>query len=210
LRLRYGHGAICVEHRFLRILCIGDSITAGYGDGAGLGYRRELGRLLTTAGISHEFVVRAVSGATAQAWLQWISYEVGRTQPDLVLLLIGTYDANPAMGSLASFESNYRRLLDLTFAAKPGVKVSTAWIRSVARNWNGNTQTVSDAITRQTWPTPAAWNGPLRPGVVGIAAIRSLPTAYLSDGVHPSNDGYDAIGWQWFRALADYLGLPQA
>jgi lysophospholipase L1-like esterase len=194
----------------LRILCVGDAATVGYGDSSGLGYRRELGRLLTQMGVAHEFVVRGTNWATAAAWLDWIAGEVSAVQPDLVLLLIGTNDANPANGSLASFEANYRRVLDLTFAAKPGVKVCTAWIQHTATAWDANTQAVSNAITRQTWPTPAGWNGPMRPGVVGIANMGALPTAYLSDRVYPNKDGYDAMGWQWFRALISYLGLPTA
>lgn len=193
----------------LKILCIGDSITRGWGDSVvdsdppHAGYRRRLSKLLHGAGVEHTYTIRAIDGSTAAQWTQWAGYEVGQAMPDLVLLYLGVNDANPSTGVLATFEANYRKVLSDIAAAKPGVAICVGWVQHVAASWDANTQAVRDAQWR-------IFNGTTPPaGIVGKADFGSLPTGLLYDGIHPSTPvGYDLFASQWFDALSGYLGLP--
>lgn len=194
----------------LNILCLGDSNTAAYGDPTGLGYRRELGRLLTDAGVAYQWQTRAGYGWTCADWLPNVTGAITETQPDVVLLMIGTGDAKPSNGLVGAFESNYRALLGRIFAAKPGVQVCAAWVPHIRGDatWDNNTQLVSDGIFRTIWPN--GYNQPFAPGIVGVADGRTMGAGtqfVAADGVHFTPEGHDVLGWKWFVALRPYLGL---
>jgi len=189
----------------LRILSLGDSLTAGYGSTDGLGYRRELDRLLTAASIPHVITTTATVGATTADLLMHVVADVAAAQPDVVLLSIGTNDAVQSPASIAAFESNYDQILTAILAAQPGVVVVASWVMySDGPAWFAvNEKLINDAIYRRVYGGHVG-------RVVGIADLQLVNCRYVctADHVHPGNVGYDAFAWEWWRALGLWLGQP--
>lgn len=196
----------------LSIYTTGDSITNGYGDSrygtdapiTQVGYRRELGRQLTHAGIPYTMANGAQGGGTTADLLKWLPAEVATKKPDLVVLAIGTNDAVQSNASLAAFESNYAALLAAVFNAYPPVKICASLIGYSATDWfRPNEKKVNDAIFRQAWPGV----GPHGTRICGVADFQYLHQYGLVDGVHPNDAGYDIMGGIVFRAISSWLGV---
>jgi lysophospholipase L1-like esterase len=193
----------------IRILMLGDSLTAGLP--SRLPYSLELGRLLTAAGVKHEFYNAGIGGATVTDLLAWTTPLIQSIQPNLVLLNVGTNDAASSDAHIATFEGKYRQLIEKIRTAKPDTNIVVSWLfysthPALARGQG----LVNDAIFRVATP-----GFKLRPEFLALADMQSMPSHLLvppsgADGLHPGQIGYEVMGRYWYRAIRDsgWLTLP--
>lgn len=200
----------------LRIMTMGDSITCGDGCTPTSAYRAELGRLLTAAGVEHEFIVAAVGGSTCAYWLPRAYALTDQYRPDLVLLNCGTNDGpTPSQGS--AFEATYRDLLTnllsgghwqtrvvpayITYAAVGGYPYpakAPAWLATTV-------PVVNDAIWRSLNVNDP--HGPLR--IPASVDLQKIPEQYLDEGgIHPTVSGDIVAARLWYNALRPLYGWP--
>lgn len=197
--------------RPLVILTVGDSITCGppYDtcDPNG-GYRAEVGRLLTLAGVPYQFVVDAHSAWSCDALRSTAPAAVTANNPDFVMLDCGTNDM-PDAAHADAFATVYADLLNKMWAASPSgqLKVLPSWIQYSA-NFNQSPHAalqitepiVNDGIYRIWKSATQTQTGQMTTPV----DLQQIPEAYLdSGGIHPTAAGYTVMGRLWYRMLRD-------
>jgi GDSL-like Lipase/Acylhydrolase family len=198
----------------LRILVMGDSITSPCGGPSG-GYCKELGRLLTQAGVRHEFRVAAVGGVTCRYWADRIVSVLQQHQPDLLLLSCGTNDDTSAKAGRDDLGWSWRTIVEKTRTWRPApdhVKIGVSFIQysniTLVPPWLVPSEArANDVIFRnRQYYEPASW-------FAGTADFQQVPgdTAYLdAGGVHPTDKGNRAYARIWYDALRVRMGWPMA
>ncbi|MDP9818935.1 SGNH/GDSL hydrolase family protein [Spirilliplanes yamanashiensis] len=204
--------------RPLRIMPLGDSITLGRGDRLRDGYRRELGALLTAAGVHHDFVGSQRDGTGPdidhEGHSGWTITEArGRVggwlaaaRPDVVLLDLGTNDM------IQGIDPGYApvRLADLVdtiLAWSPDVRVVVATLivtptqgQFAARPGRARAAPLMLAYNSQVRLLAAA-RGP-RVRLAEMAVVRWADTR---DGLHPTPRGYRLMAYRWYQQLAHLM-----
>jgi len=180
----------------LRILALGDSLTAGYGLTSEAGFTRQLQVALTEAGVNARIVNGGVSGDTSAGGLaraDWLLAE----RPDLVIIELG---ANDALRGLEP--SDTRRNLDalVTKVKASGAQVLLAGMLAppnLGREYADEFNRIFPAIAKQHKVT-------LYPFFLdGVAADPALNQA---DGIHPNARGVSVIVERMLPVLLQTLG----
>lgn len=181
--------------RPVKILAVGDSLTAGYGLVAPDGFVPRLEAALKADGYNVEIVNAGVSGDTTaggKARLGWSLAE----KPDAVLLELGANDAlrgiSPA-ASEANLEAMLRALQDRQ------IPVLLIGMKSPP-NLGADYVTAFEAI----YPRLAArYKAPLYPFFLdGVAANSALNQP---DGIHPNAEGVHEIVRRFLPVVAKFL-----
>ena len=171
------------QARRLRLLCLGDSLTAGYLLPAGEGFAPQLEKALRARGLDVEAIDAGVSGDTAQAGLDRLDWALGEGA-DAAIVELGANDmfrgAPPARVHAA---------LDaiLTRLKEKGVRPILAGMKA-SRGMGAEYVAAFDAI----YPDLANKHGvALYPffleGVAGDPALNQ------PDGIHPTREGVARI-----------------
>ena len=171
------------QARRLRLLCLGDSLTAGYLLPAGEGFAPQLEKALRARGLDVEAIDAGVSGDTAQAGLERLDWALGEGA-DAAIVELGANDmfrgAPPARVHAA---------LDaiLTRLKEKGVRPILAGMKA-SRGMGAEYVAAFDAI----YPDIANKHGvALYPffleGVAGDPALNQ------PDGIHPTREGVARI-----------------
>jgi len=187
----------------IRVACVGDSITEGSG------YPFILQTMLGSNYIVGNFGVSSstVSQNSMRPYLNQTSFKKAQDfSPDIVVIMLGTNDANPEITqNTDEFETDYFQLIS-SFKQLKGEQL--IWITksppifSTASSWN-NTYLTSEII----------------PKIDSVAAQMNLPTIniydtfgehedYFADGVHPNRDGATLIASTIFDAITMPDGSP--
>jgi lysophospholipase L1-like esterase len=188
------------------VLCAGDSITAA-------AYPAHLQRRLREAGLGLQVVNAGVKGNTSGEYLGFLrrSRLIERTQPRWVLLQLGTNDVriDGDATPVEAFRANLAAILDL-FAAQrnpdgSSPRVLLATIPPIVEKIPGRFDETS--ATRVDME--------INPAIRAIAAQRGIPVVdnhrlfvsrpELLPGIHPSEEGYRALGDSWYTALQSLL-----
>ena len=199
-----------VGTRPVRVMPLGDSITAGAGSSTGSSYRAALwDRLVGQAGYAVDFVGSQRSGALPDTdneghsgWrIDQIASNVdgwlATYQPDVVLLHIGTNDMNQNF-QVDTAPQRLGALLDQILADRPAATVLVAKIVPALD------ATIQSRIN--------AFNAAV-PGVVSARGSRAklvdlsvLSSADMNDTLHPNDNGYARMAVRWYSALEPVLG----
>lgn len=167
----------------IRIVALGDSLTAGYGLAPGLGFTAKLEASLKRKGLDVEVVDAGVSGDTASAGADRLDWAVGEGV-DGVIVELGANDALRGIDPAVT-----RKALDRILARlkERGIPVLLAGMHA-PRNLGPDYVEAFDAI----YPELAKVHGvPLYPFFLdGIVGDRRLN---LPDGIHPNAEGVDVI-----------------
>jgi len=212
-----GTSAAAVPPDPLRIMTIGDSLNTGLGSMDGCGYRTQLDRDLTAAGVAHVFTgaqngtgpldcpIRYGHHGATLANLQtsvvgWMAADA----PDVVLIQVGTNDAT---GSVDGYQARYRTLLQTILSANSTVKVAAGYMPyrvtqpGEPTSWATNQPSLNVQIIMATLNAQTAY-----PGRVTLVNASKLPCRFRADGVHP--DYYDPVGRWYYDGIASLYGLP--
>lgn len=202
----------------IRILTLGDSITAMCGVSPPAGYCGPLGTMLDDAGVPHAFVNEGVGGTTCgytsdniQAFLA--NDLPNPTRNDLVLLACGTNNVPGPVGSPSAVELGTQWRTIVQAVHDYGVRIAVAFIgysdpiniSTFGANLPYVEANANDEIGRDLPPyQTAGW-------ITGVADFQRMPgdTVYLdSGGIHPTVKGYQTMAAIWYRALRAKMGWP--
>ncbi|MCC0097660.1 FG-GAP-like repeat-containing protein [Streptomyces flavotricini] len=196
----------------LRIMPLGDSITAGAGSGNGAGYRAPLWDLVSAQGrYTPDFVGSGSFGSTGDPdneghsgyTIKNIRDGIDRWQaaaaPDVVLLHLGINDLNSHNADPLAASVELASLIDHIQANGPGTTVIVQGLLPDTRGQYERTNTFNAALR-----TAVAARAAIGRHVSYVEPPRlELPTE-LPDGLHPNDGGYRKM------AAAYRQGLEQA
>ncbi|SDT82477.1 Lysophospholipase L1 [Streptomyces sp. TLI_053] len=204
----------------LRVMPLGDSITAGYRSSTDAGYRGPLGDLVAQqnrytvdlVGSNHNgavtdpdneghsgYMVNDIA-AGVDGWLQ-------AAQPDVVLLHIGINDLDRGTDK-AHAADRTSALIDRVLAARPGVSVLVMGLIPTTPNLTALVADYNTALSR------AVETKQTQGRKVRYTAAPALTPAEFADGLHPNDSGYQRMAQTFDQALdrsfTDVLAAPAA
>ena len=188
------------------------------------GYRCDLQNLLSGDGDSYQFVGSQISGSGCSqeqneghpgwtiAGLAYIqACTIDKSQPNVVLLDIGTNDLTYRGGTVPAAMTGIENLVENIFGGDPGV---TVLVGSLIPTTNS---TVEAAKMSQFNNWVHAWvNDQQSAGQhVGWADMGAVTAADLADGLHPNDTGYQLMADSWNMAIdsaiaAGWINAPNA
>lgn len=184
----------------LRILALGDSLTAGFGLAPGQGFAPQLQRALEADGLAAEVIDAGVSGDTSAGGLARLEWALA-DRPDLVILELGANDMLRGIDP-AETRANLDRILSRLRAAE--ARVLLAGMRAapnLGSDYGGQFERI--------YPDLAAKHGvPLYPFFLeGVAAD---PNLNLADGLHPNAAGVAEIVRRILPHVLAAAGRPRS
>ena len=193
----------------LRVLPLGDSITAGYGSSTGSSYRAELWNTVTGAGYPLDFVGSQRSGALPdtdnEGHYGWRIDQIAGIapctlsgyRPNIVTLHIGTNDMGQNY-EVSTAPARLGALIDQILAAAPD---TTVLVASLVPSSSPDVQARIAAFNREI---PGLVQQRRNAGKhVQFVDMSAVTTADLSDSLHPNDGGYRKM------ATAFYGGIQQ-
>lgn len=220
-----------------RIMPLGDSITFGIGSSGG-GYRVELFRQalaaqrdITFVGVvapggqngpngpnmvngqpfprNHEgFSGFTISGGGAGSLAAQVDNAIAQTNPDIILLHIGTNDVNGNI-NVAQAPQRLGALLDQIINDAPDALLVVAQIiPTTNQQTNTRMQAYNSAMPALVQARAAA--GKHIELLDLFTPFNSSPNfaSLMNDGLHPNDSGYVVMGQTWFNAIEDVLPQP--
>lgn len=169
--------------RPMRILALGDSLTAGYGLPAEASFPAVLERELRDRGVEASVVNAGVSGDTSaggRARLPWLLAEV----PDAAIVELGANDALRGLDP-GALEENLRAVVRLL--QERGVRVLLAGMRA-PRNLGAGYARRFDAVYPRLAETEKVALYPFF-----LEGVAGVPERNLDDGIHPNEEGVREI-----------------
>jgi len=203
----------------MRILPVGDSITAGVSSPANIpgGYRTLLAALLNNVG--YNVVSTGLLNVNNPAGM--IAYHEGHSgaeiagvdycmqgvfdstdDPDIILLLLGTNDYNNGKGAGATNRLDV--MITHLATNRPAAKIIVAnlLLRTDAHDAE-ITNTFNPAL-----PSIVAAHVALGQQVYFTDLRSAVPASGLSgDGIHPNANGYARMATNWFNAITNVMGI---
>ena len=167
----------------LKILALGDSLTAGFGLPAGQGFAPQLERALKESGVEAQVIDAGVSGDTSAGGLARIEWALADA-PDLVILELGANDMLRGVDP-AETRANLDGMLARLRAA--GARVLLAGMRA-APNLGRDYAAAFEAIYGDL---AAKYEVPLYPFF--LEGVATDPKLNLADGLHPNAAGVREI-----------------
>ncbi|HYC00952.1 MAG TPA: arylesterase [Candidatus Limnocylindrales bacterium] len=178
------------------VVCLGDSLTEGYGLPPEQAYPALVEKELRASGYPHIEVVNAgVSGSTSASAVARLKWQL-RRKPDILLLALGANDGLRGI-DLSQTKKNLAEAIDL--AKDNGVVVLLAGMLLPPNYGRDYTQTFQKMYTDLAREKNVA----LLPFLLeGVAADS---TKNLPDGVHPNASGYEIVARNVTRHLRPLL-----
>lgn len=165
------------------LVCLGDSLTEGYGVEPEDAYPSVLQRRLREAGFEVQVVNAGISGSTSASGLSRLRWQL-RAEPDLLLLALGANDGLRGIDPAAT-RHNLAQILEL--ARDQELPVVLAGMR-LPPNYGPEHVKAFEAL----FPSLAEEYGvPLIPFLLEGVAAR--PELNLADGIHPTARGYRRV-----------------
>ncbi|MBK5296832.1 MAG: arylesterase [Vicinamibacteria bacterium] len=180
-----------------RIVCLGDSLTAGYGVSSDEAYPAQLAARLRAAGFDYEVANAGVSGDTSAGGLRRLDWSmVGDVQ-----VLVVALGANDGLRGLPpkDLRANLARIIETAQARH--VRVVLAGMEAPP-NFGATYTRDFRAVYRDLAQT---YDVTLVPFFLeGVAGVPSLNQA---DGIHPTAEGQRIVAATIWRAVAPLVGV---
>jgi acyl-CoA thioesterase-1 len=163
----------------LRLLILGDSLTAGYGLPASEGFQAKLTAALAAQGVQVTLVDAAVSGDTTAGGLARLDWAL-EGGADAALVELGANDGLRGL-DVHEMEFNLNAILDKLAARRMPVLLSGMYAPpNMGRDYDDTFKNVFDRLGR-------------RPGVIFdpffLKGIAGDPALNQADGIHPNAEG---------------------
>jgi acyl-CoA thioesterase I len=178
-----------------RIICFGDSLTAGYGLDPGESYPDLLQREIDRGGYHYRVVNRGVSGETTQDGLARLS-SVLAEHPQIVILEFGANDGLRGL-PVSVTEMHLAQLIE--DLRKAGAKVVLAGI-TLPPNYGPEYVTRFDAMYTDL---ARRYQLPLIPFL--LEGVATKPNLMQQDGLHPNAAGTRIVAQTVLKALLPLL-----
>jgi len=175
--------SLSASAREVTLVCLGDSLTEGYGVAPEESYPSVLERRLREDGLEVRVLNAGISGSTSASGLSRLRWQL-RAEPDLLLLALGANDGLRGIDPAAT-RRNLARVLEL--ARDLELPVVLAGMR-LPPNYGPEHVKAFEAL----FPSLAEEYGvPLVPFLLEGVAAR--PELNLADGIHPTARGYQRV-----------------
>ena len=180
----------------LRILVVGDSISAEYGIGRNTGWVALLGRQLTSRGTKAEILNASISGDTTSGGVSRLAVLLDKFRPDIVIIELGANDALRGLSMDMSL-SNLTQMVQRSKSAGAkvilaGMQIPPNYGRDYVEAFKGVFTTV--AKTEKVYLVPFL--------LEGVADQRSL---FQADGLHPNESAQPIMTGNIMKVLAPLL-----
>jgi acyl-CoA thioesterase I len=171
--------SLSAEERPVRIVALGDSLTAGYGLAPGEAFPEQLQRALQERGHAVEIANAGVSGDTAGAGLSRLDWSVPE-DADAVIVALGANDALRGIDPAVTREALGEVVARLTARGQAVLIAGMA----APRNLDDGYIAAFDAI----YPEVAEEHGALLYPFL-LEGVALDPALNLADGIHPNAEG---------------------
>ena len=182
------------------VVCLGDSLTEGYGLAPEQSYPSLVERMLRERGQAVRVVNAGVSGSTSASAASRLRWQL-RSQPDVVVIALGANDGLRGV-DVAATESNLSAAIDL--AKQSGARVLLAGMKmppNYGPDYTAAFEAIFPALAKQ-------YRVALLPFLLeGVAAN---PDLNLPDGIHPNARGTEIVARNVFAALLPMLEAKAA
>jgi len=172
------------DRRPVRILCLGDSLTEGYGLSQEESWPALVENLLHQRGHKNVALINAgVSGSTTASALSRLKWHAA-TKPQILILALG---ANDGLRGLPVADTQKNLAATIDYAQKNGMKVLLAGMK-MPPNYGPDYTTRYEKMFAEL---ARRFNTALMPFILeGVASYSELN---LPDGIHPNAAGYKKI-----------------
>lgn len=179
-----------------RIVCLGDSLTEGYGLAPGQAWPELLENALRSQGWPGAVVVNAgVSGSTSASAVSRLKWQL-KSPPDVLIVALG---ANDGLRGIAPEETRKNLAAALDLAQGSGIVVLLAGMRMPPNYGAEYTRAFESTFSALAAEKTVA----LLPFLLeGVAAD---PALNLADGIHPNAAGYEIVAKTVERHLKPLL-----
>jgi acyl-CoA thioesterase-1 len=182
------------------VVCLGDSLTEGYGLAPEQSYPSLVERMLREHGHAVRVVNAGVSGSTSASAASRLRWQL-RSKPDVVLIALGANDGLRGV-DVAATRANLSAAIDL--AKQSGARVLLAGMK-MPPNYGAKYTAKFEAV----FPALAKEHGvALLPFLLEGVAAR--PELNQPDGIHPNARGTEIVARTVFAALEPLLSQPKA
>jgi acyl-CoA thioesterase-1 len=189
------------QENVVRVACVGDSITEG------TGYPIDLWTLLGPNYVVGNFGVggATVSTDSNSSYMSQAAFEVAkRFEPKIVIILLGTNDANCNLSESNNvFINSYVQLIDAFqgLASKPKI-----WILEPPPIFNNSAGLSSEILNQNVIPNIEQVANQTHVPIINVNSALADHPKYFSDGVHPNGDGAAIIAVTVYRAMNPQSG----
>ncbi|MBF0191144.1 MAG: arylesterase [Magnetococcales bacterium] len=180
------------------ILCLGDSLTAGFGVPPGADYPALLQRRLQEHGHPHRVVNAGLSGDTTAGALRRLEWSL-RSKPTIAIVVLG---ANDGLRGLDLADMKHNLLAITTRLRQSGVSLLLLGGMRLPPNYGAGHDTRFQAIYPEVAAESAAVLIPFF-----LEGVAGKPGLNQSDGIHPTEAGYQVVLENVWRHLAPRLEL---
>ena len=180
------------------ILCLGDSLTAGYGVAKEQSYPSLLQNKLTRYKLPYKVINAGVSGDTSAGGLRRLGWLLKQSSPDIVILELGANDGLRGF-PVRDTRKNLKSIISKFKSVNPKVKILLAGMQippNMGPQYANEFREMFPSLARET-------NSSLIPFFLeGVAA---QPHLNLPDGIHPTADGYKVVARTVWKYVSPHL-----
>lgn len=203
--------------RPVRILFVGDSVTAGFGLAGAPSFAQLTAERLAERGLAVEVCIDALDGADSRYILRRFDRMVTAHDPDWVVLAVGLNDARPPAGrepcEPAAFAGNLLELVDriLSLGARVLLVVQNPrWSKRPAEFATADERHAADLMPQYASVVRGIADALALPIVDVHQALNAEADigALIPDGTHPSALGHEVMADLVTEELLTLLGEP--
>jgi len=168
-----------------KVLCLGDSLTEGYGVSKASAYPAKLKTKLNEKGLDVEVINAGVSGSTTASGLSRLRWALkAKAKPDILIIALGANDGLRGQ-PVENSKENLRKIIQ--YAKSQGLKVLLAGMKLPKNYGKAYTSEFQDMFSDLATTEKLTFMPFL---LEGVAAESSLN---LPDGIHPNAKGHEVI-----------------
>jgi lysophospholipase L1-like esterase len=186
-----------VDAQTIRVACVGDSITEYSGYTAKLQEKLGSNYVVGNFGVSGSTV--SLDGKIAymkqQAFLKAEHFE-----PELVVIMLGTNDANCEIANDTDITSDYMQLVSAFKNLNSNPDIIVVKSPPIYSDYSGYNNTF---LTTNVIPTISTVAGDLNLTTVDVYSAMT-DSSYFKDGIHPNDEGADIIASTIYDAVIGY------
>jgi len=180
-----------------RIVCLGDSLTAGYGLSVDEAYPAQLAQRLQSAGLDYDVINAGVSGDTSAGGLRRLEWSMAG-DVDVLVVSLGANDGLRGLPP-GDLRANLAHIIEAAQARR--VRVVLAGMEAPP-NFGETYTREFRAVYREL---ARSYDVTLIPFFLdGVAGVPSLNQA---DGIHPTAEGQRIVASTIWRAVAPLVGV---
>jgi lysophospholipase L1-like esterase len=193
------------EAAAIRVACVGDSITEGSGYPHKLQTMLGNGYVVANFGVSGSTVVK---NSTIPYMGQSAFDRAKAFDPDIVIIMLGTNDANGNISRCVdNFEADYSQLI-AEFQQLVGKQL--VWVVRSPPIFNTNSAWNNTVLTNTILPQVDHIADRFNLPVIDMYDTFGNHTEFFADGIHPTDDGSTIIASTVYDAITTPDGAPDA